>query len=152
MSRSKVVRQVAALGPGPEANTTQLRTSEIASGDDEVARVASIHDPHHTHGAPVARIHQRGRSPMQSGRAQESTWFLAFEPQQRTAIDNLMGWTSTRDTLQQVELCFSTLEDAVAFAKRRNLSYLVDAPRPRALRPSRYADNFRHDRLLPWTH
>lgn len=63
-----------------------------------------------------------------------------------------MGWTSSRDTLQQVELRFSNLEDAVAFAERRGLQYMVRKQRKRVVRPMSYADNFRHDRLHPWTH
>ncbi len=106
----------------------------------------------HAPGTPTARIYQRGRSPMQSGQVRESTWLLTFEPQHRTEIDFLMGWTSSRDTLQQVELRFTTLDEAVAFAERRELRHVVEVPRRHKVQPKSYADNFRHDRLLPWTH
>lgn len=109
-------------------------------------------EPLHVQEFPRARIRQRGRSVTQSGRAGESTWLLTFEPQFRKSIDFLTGTTVSRDTLQQVELQFVHLDDAVAFAERSGFAYDVEAPARRRIQVQSYADNFRHDRLVPWTH
>jgi hypothetical protein len=152
MSCSKIALPVVALATGAKADSAATPSGATAPAVGKVVRILSVHDPLRTPAPTVARIHQRGRSPLQSGRARESIWLLTFEPRQRPAIDNLMGWTSSRDTLQQVELRFPTLEQAVAFAQRRGLYYLVETPRQRATQPKSYADNFRRDRRIPWTH
>ena len=50
------------------------------------------------------------------------------------------------DTLNQVRLRFATLEEAVAFAKKRGIDYTVIEPQEPTIRPKSYADNFRYDR------
>lgn len=139
-------------GGGADAVSEDLRNPACGLMSPRSVRPAACGEPRYAPGTPVARIYQRERSPMQSGQARESTWQLTFEPKYRTEIDFLMGWTSSRDTLQQVELRFHSLDEAVAFAKRRKLQYVVETPRRRKVQPKSYADNFRHDRLLHWTH
>jgi hypothetical protein len=95
----------------------------------------------------LARIHQPARSAMQSGRAQTRKWVLEYEPASRRDPDPLMGWASARDTLNEVQLRFETLDEAVAFAKKHGLEYALieaNAPTPKA---KSYADNFRYDRV-----
>jgi hypothetical protein len=58
-----------------------------------------------------------------------------------------MGWTSAEDTLNQVQLRFRTLDEAVAFAAKHRLDYTVIAPHQSAEKPKSYADNFRYDRV-----
>jgi hypothetical protein len=84
---------------------------------------------------------------MQSGRAQTRKWVLEYEPATRREPDPLMGWTSAEDTLNQVQLHFDTMEEAVAFATRNALDYTVVAPHERTEKPKSYADNFRYDRV-----
>lgn len=84
---------------------------------------------------------------MQSGRAQTRKWVLEYEPATRREPDPLMGWTSAEDTLNQVQLRFDTMEEAVAFATRNGLDYTVVAPHERTEKPKSYADNFRYDRV-----
>jgi ETC complex I subunit conserved region len=99
-----------------------------------------------------ARIYQPAKTAMQSGRAGGQQWVLEFEPESRSAIDPLMGWTSSANTRAQVRISFDTLEEAVAYAKRQGYAYSVEQPKQRALRPKAYADNFKYDRLGRWTH
>ena len=91
----------------------------------------------------VARIYQPARSVMQAGRANVKRWTLEFEPQSAPFIEPLMGWTGSRDTLQQVRLTFPTQEQAVAFAERQGWAYSVSEPHQHRIRPKSYADNFR---------
>ncbi len=78
---------------------------------------------------------------------------MEFEPDGARELDPLMGWTSSRDTTQQVRLYFDSREQAVAHAERQGWSYAVEEePRARRTQPKSYADNFRYDRTEPWTH
>ena len=39
-----------------------------------------------------------------------------------------MGWTSSRDTRQQLRLWFDTKEEAIAYAEREGIAYRVEEP------------------------
>ena len=93
-----------------------------------------------------ARIYQPAKTAMQSGRAQTRKWLLDYEQASKRQPDPLMGWSSAGDTLNQVRLRFVTLDEAVAFAKKRGLDYTVIEPHQRVFKPKSYAENFRSDR------
>ena len=95
----------------------------------------------------LARIYRPPRNAMQSGRAQTRKWVLEYEPATRREPDPLMGWTSVRDTLNEVRLRFDSREEAVAFAEKHGLDFTVIEPQDRIERPKSYADNFRWDRV-----
>jgi hypothetical protein len=99
-----------------------------------------------------ARIFKPAKTAMQSGRAGTQKWVLEFAPSSRRELDPLMGWTSSDDTRQQVRLNFDTREEAVAYAEREGIAYLVEEPHARKVQPKAYADNFRFDRIGNWTH
>ena len=52
----------------------------------------------------VARIYKPARTAMQSGPARTKEWVLEYEPEAPREIDPLMGWTSSRDMKQQLQL------------------------------------------------
>jgi hypothetical protein len=83
---------------------------------------------------------------MQSG-ARSPKWVLAYEPATRRQPEPLMGWTSAEDTLNEVQLHFESMEEAVAFAARKGLDYTVIPPQDTSEKPKSYADNFRYDRV-----
>lgn len=97
-------------------------------------------------------ILQAAKSAMQSGRGSGAKWMIEFEPSAKREIDPLMGWTSSSDTGQQVNLEFSSEEEAVAYAKKKGFMYTVVRPKERKVKPKAYADNFAVDRILRWTH
>jgi len=99
-----------------------------------------------------ARIFRPAKTAMQSGRAGTEKWVLEFAPAARREADPLMGWTSSDDTRRQLRLRFDTQEEAVAYAEREGIPYVIEAPQERKLQPKAYADNFRFDRLSNWTH
>src|SRR4029077_16331108 len=88
---------------------------------------------------------------MQSGQRNTREWVLETEPAPKE-IDPLMGWTSSRDTMQQVKLQFLTLEEATSYAKKNGWRYTVELPNARHVRPKAYADNFAFTRVGRWTH
>jgi hypothetical protein len=88
------------------------------------------------------RIYRPAKTATQSGRAKTRRWVLEYAPRGKREVDDLMGWTSSNDTTAQVRLSFATEAEAIAYAKRRDLNYVVDEPRSRRVRPKSYADNF----------
>ena len=98
------------------------------------------------------RIYQPAKTAMQSGRANTKDWVLEFEPTAPRTHDPLMGWTSSRDTRQQLRLTFPTKEEAIAYAQAHGLMYSVQEPKPHVVKPKAYADNFASSRKQPWTH
>jgi ETC complex I subunit-like protein len=95
----------------------------------------------------LARIHRPPKTAMQSGRAQTRKWVLEYEPASRRDPDPLMGWSSARDTLNEVQLRFDTLDEALAFAEKHGLEYTLIEDHPRTPKVKSYADNFRYDRV-----
>ena len=97
------------------------------------------------------RIFKPAKTAMQSGTAKTKDWLLESEPTPKT-VDPLMGWTSSRDTMQQVQLWFPTLDEAKAHAEKNGWQYTVEMPHSRPVRPKAYADNFAYNRVGRWTH
>ena len=93
-----------------------------------------------------ARIFRPAKTAMQSG-ARNRKWVLAYEPETPRQPDPLMGWASAEDTLNEVQLHFDTVEEAVAFATKSGLDYSVIPPQNTTEKPKSYADNFRFDRV-----
>ena len=89
-----------------------------------------------------ARIRQRVKSSMQSGRASEGAWILEYEPAEAKRPDPLTGWAGSGDVRDQVRLGFPTLEAAKAYAERNGLAYHVTAGSGRTLKLQAYSDNF----------
>ena len=77
------------------------------------------------------RIYKPAKTAMQSGQRNTKEWVLETEPAPKE-IDPLMGWTSSRDTMQQVKLQFLTLEEAKAYAEKNGWRYTVELPNARA--------------------
>jgi len=99
-----------------------------------------------------ARIYQPAKNAMQSGKGRTKQWLLEFESERPREIDPLMGWTGSRDMLQQVQLEFATRDEAIAYAERHAIPYQVFEPHRPAAKAKSYADNFRFDRKVPWSH
>jgi hypothetical protein len=99
-----------------------------------------------------ARIYQPAKNAMQSGRARTKQWVLDFEPETAREIDPLMGWTSSNDMRQQVQIEFATRDEAVAYADAHAIPYQVFEPHKPAAKAKSYADNFKFDRKVPWSH
>ncbi len=100
----------------------------------------------------VARIYKPAKTAMQSGRGKTHTWILEFEQALPRRIEPLMGWTGSGDMNQQVKLRFATKEEAIAYAEREGIPFEVSEPHERERKRVSYSDNFRSDRVQPWTH
>jgi ETC complex I subunit conserved region len=90
-----------------------------------------------------ARIYQRPKNAMQSGRANSDEWVLEFMPSEVRTADPLMGWAGSGDTQVQVQLKFADIAAARAYASKNGIKAdIVETP-PRSLKLQAYADNFR---------
>ncbi len=90
-----------------------------------------------------ARIYQRPKNAMQSGKALVDQWILDFAPAEARKPDPLMGWAGSGDTQGQVQLKFSTRQEAEAYAAKHGIDAVVHVVPPRRLKIQAYADNFR---------
>ncbi len=90
-----------------------------------------------------ARIYQRPKNAMQSGRALTDQWLLEFAPAEAKRPDPLMGWAGSGDTQGQVVLKFASADEARAYADKYGIEAAVHATPPRRLKLQAYADNFR---------
>jgi hypothetical protein len=91
----------------------------------------------------AARIYQRAKNAMQSGRARAGEWILEFESARRQRPDPLTGWAGGSETQEQVKLTFPTLEAAQAYAARNSIDAHIVPPEQPKLKLQAYADNFR---------
>lgn len=90
-----------------------------------------------------ARLYQRPKNAMQSGRARTGEWVLEFERDDRMRADPLTGWSGSGFTAGQIQLHFPTQEAALAYASANNLTVEIIPLGPRTLKIQAYADNFR---------
>jgi ETC complex I subunit conserved region len=90
-----------------------------------------------------ARIFQRPKNAMQSGKARTDEWVLEFTPAEPRRADPLMGWAGSGDTQVQVQLSFATLDAAKAYAAKKGIAATFVPTPPKTLKLQAYADNFR---------
>lgn len=91
----------------------------------------------------AARIYQRPKSAMSSGKARVDEWVLEFEQSEARRPDPLMGWTGSGDTQAQVRLKFASKDAAQAYAEKYGIPAKVHKTPPKTLKLQAYADNFR---------
>jgi hypothetical protein len=90
----------------------------------------------------AARIFQRLKSSMQSGKARTGSWILEFEPAEAKRPDPLTGWAGSGDVSEQIQLIFDTAEAAQAYARAHGIAARVIPPNLPQLKLKTYADNF----------
>ena len=78
---------------------------------------------------------------MQSGMRNTRNWILEFDTL-NTGINPLMGWETSKDTMSEVKLEFSTKEQAIKYAKKNNVDYYIIEPKKSKIIKKSYTDNF----------
>ena len=78
---------------------------------------------------------------MQSGKGNTKNWLLKFDTL-NTGINPLTGWETSKDTMSEVKLEFSTKEEALYYAKRNNIDYYIVEPQKSKIIKKSYTDNF----------
>jgi hypothetical protein len=100
----------------------------------------------------TARIYKPARTAMQSGQAKTKEWLLDYEPEQPRTVEPLMGWTSTGDMKQELQLYFDTKDEAVAYCERNAIPHQVFETKSPVRQKISYSDNFAYPRREAWTH
>jgi hypothetical protein len=93
--------------------------------------------------AMTARIYQRPKHAMQSGRALTDRWILEYEAAEAKRADPLTGWAGSGDTKQQLTLRFPSCDAAKAYAEKNGIAYTLVPTPSKTLKIQAYADNFR---------
>tara|TARA_Y100000590_G_scaffold428806_1_gene540544 strand:+ start:497 stop:784 length:288 start_codon:yes stop_codon:yes gene_type:complete len=88
-----------------------------------------------------AKIYKPTKTVMQSGKRNTKYWVLEFDTLD-TGVNPLMGWESSKDTMSEVKLQFSTKNQAIEYAKKNNISYYIVEPQKRKIIKKSYSDNF----------
>ena len=78
---------------------------------------------------------------MQSGARNTKKWILEFDTL-NTGINPLMGWETSKDTMSEVKLEFSTKDQAINYSRRNNIDYYIIEPQKRKIIKKSYSDNF----------
>ena len=88
-----------------------------------------------------AKIYKPSKTAMQSGERNTKKWILEFDTL-NTGINPLMGWETSKDTMSEVKLEFSTKDQAINYARRNNIDYYIIEPQKRKIIKKSYSDNF----------
>ena len=88
-----------------------------------------------------AKIYKPTQTAMQSGKGNSKNWLLEFDTL-NNGINPLMGWETSKDTMSEVKLEFSTREQAINYAKKNNIDYYIIEPQKRKIIKKSYTDNF----------
>ncbi len=91
-----------------------------------------------------AKIYKPAKTAMQSGRRNTKSWVLSFDTLDK-GVDPLMGWETSKDTLSEVKLEFTTKDQAIAYAKKNNINYYIVEPQKHKIIKKSYSDNFTKD-------
>ena len=88
-----------------------------------------------------AKIYKPAKTAMQSAKRNTKNWLLEFDTLD-TGINHLMGWDTSKDTMSEIKLEFSTKDQAVNYAKKNNINYYIIEPQKRKIIKKSYTDNF----------
>ena len=88
-----------------------------------------------------AKIYKPTKSSMQSGLMKTKEWVLEYIVHNEQT-NPLMGRQSSSNTLSEVKITFNSKEDAIDYAKKNKINYIVLEPNKRSIVKKSYADNF----------
>ena len=88
-----------------------------------------------------AKIYKPTKTAMQSGARNTKNWLLEFDTL-NAGVSPLMGWESSKDTMSEVKLKFSTKNQAINYAKKNNIDYYIIEPQKHKIIKKSYTDNF----------
>ncbi|ODV89341.1 hypothetical protein CANCADRAFT_3970 [Tortispora caseinolytica NRRL Y-17796] len=123
-----------AVGSAAEPSTTP---AEILSGAPEELSTRR-----------VCRIYQETKSATQSGTWRTQPWKIDFDVDGHNHRweNDMIGWQSTADVVQALELKFKTEEQAINFAESQGWTYSITPKEPQIYRKKEYANNFLHSK------
>ena len=78
---------------------------------------------------------------MQSGIANTKDWILEYIVE-KTGVNPMMGWESSKNTLSELKLKFSSQDNAIKYAEKNEIEYELKSDHKRKIIKKSYADNF----------
>tara|TARA_B110000116_G_scaffold260931_1_gene264551 strand:- start:781 stop:1062 length:282 start_codon:yes stop_codon:yes gene_type:complete len=88
-----------------------------------------------------AKIYKPTKTAMQSGKRNSKNWLLEFDTLNK-GVDPLMGWETSKDTMSEVKLEFTSKDQAISYAKKNDIDYYIVEPQQRKIIKKSYTDNF----------
>ena len=88
-----------------------------------------------------AKIYIPNKSPMQSGLGKSKKWILEFQTENPTN-NPLMGWESSSNTLSELKLFFDTKDQAIEYANKNKIEFILIENNQRSFVKKSYTDNF----------
>ncbi len=95
----------------------------------------------------TVRIYQPSKTVMQSGQGKTKKWCVSFETEDPLIPEPLMGWIKSRDMSLELHLSFSSLKEALQFAKLKGVHYTIYNPTEISIIPKSYGANFTNPRI-----
>jgi len=120
---------------GPVDTPTEITVTEAM----DLTQISGVPEEHIKD--RQVRIFVPSKNAMQSGSHLTHTWMMEFETRERWE-NPLMGWSSTADPLSNMQLRFTTREQAIAFVEKNGWSYLIEEPKYRKPKVKSYGANF----------
>ena len=78
---------------------------------------------------------------MQSGLGKTKKWVLEYIDES-TSINPLMGWESSTNTLSEIKLFFDSKDQAIEYANKNDIDFVIIENNQRSFVKKSYTDNF----------
>ncbi|GBM83742.1 NADH dehydrogenase [ubiquinone] iron-sulfur protein 4, mitochondrial [Araneus ventricosus] len=127
------------LDPEEKKHLEKLQQHITVPAAAEIYPVTGVPEEHIK--TRLVRIFKPAKNPMQSGTFNTRKWKIEFETRERWE-NPLMGWSSTGDPLSNMNVQFSTPEEAIQFCEKNGWPYYVDEPKVSTIKPKSYGANF----------
>ena len=88
-----------------------------------------------------AKIYKPTKTSMQSGIGSTKKWVLEYIDES-TTINPLMGWESSSNTLSELKIFFDSKDQAIDYANKNKIDFIVIENNQRSFVKKSYTDNF----------
>ena len=88
-----------------------------------------------------AKIYKPTKTSMQSGLGKTKKWVLEYIDES-TSINPLMGWESSTNTLSEIKLFFDSKDQAIEYANKKDIDFVIIENNQRSFVKKSYTDNF----------
>ena len=88
-----------------------------------------------------AKIYKPTKTSMQSGSGKTKRWILEYVDDS-ISINPLMGWESSSNTLSELKLFFDTKDQAIEYANKNKIEFILIENNQRSFVKKSYTDNF----------
>ncbi|CAG9813690.1 unnamed protein product [Phaedon cochleariae] len=139
-SEPQVKNDIVHLTPEEVEHKKKLQNYITVQGTTCIAPITGVPEEHVKERR--VRIYEPAKNCMQSGTNNIGHWEIDFETRERWE-NPLMGWCSTGDPLSNMNVEFSTKEDAIDFCEKNGWTWFIqESSLEKKFKPKSYAVNF----------